>query len=421
MKLRWSCLSIFLLVGFFMLPHSAWATYSSTEEAVYTLLQHNIVKLELPAKDLDRSLNDLGMTYATFDGYKHSLKYYYYKEKPEEYYVHVMLNPNEGETRQAVFDRIQKIRSEALAMPGPVLQLEFVNNYLIQHTAYDEAVYQDFLAGKEIEDLSPWSAKGALVDGKAVCEGYAGAFMLICDQLGIPCVKVNGELNGIPHTWNSVFIESIQDWLNVDVTNNDPGEAQVPDNFKTHLFLITDDQLRHYGYKWSPEKSQAIKDIRFPYMIGRQLDFLRKDGIIVGRGGANFASAAPLTREELAAIIVRIAGKDWQKPTNLSPSPDVSDWAQESVQLCRQKGYMIGYPDGSFKGANPVSKRELATIVLRLKQVPANTYTWDSVEQVAVSEGLLSSGRTSGIITPVASRADIFDMLYRLLALKAHA
>ncbi len=413
-KTSW-LLAMILLFAVFIFPNDAFAEELSTEEAVYALLQHNIVKIDIDPKAFDQRLEDIGMTYAAFDGYKHSLKYYYYKERPGEYYIHVVLNPDEGNKRLAVFEKIQGIRSKALETPGPVTQLEFANNYLVDHVAYDEAVYESYLKGAPMTDLSPWSAEGALLNGKAVCEGYAGAFMMICDQLGIPCVKVNGELNGIPHTWNSVFIESIQDWLNVDVTNNDPGNTKVPEGFRTHLFLLTDDQYSNYGYQWNKKRAQAIKDIRFPYLVGNQLDYLRRQKIIVGRGDADFAAAAQLTREELAAILVRISDKNLSKPAQTSAIADVSDWAQESVQVCKANGLMVGYPDGSFKGKNPVSKQELAAIMLRLSKVPSNAYRWETVEQTAVAHDLMSAGRTSGIITATASRADIFDVLYRLL------
>jgi len=38
---------------------------------------------------------------------------------------------------------------------------------------------------------------------KAVCEGYAEAFKLICDKEGIPCICVSGYAGGA-HAWNYV-------------------------------------------------------------------------------------------------------------------------------------------------------------------------------------------------------------------------
>ena len=42
-------------------------------------------------------------------------------------------------------------------------------------------------------------AYGALVDGKAICEGYSKAFKLLCDQVGIGCILITGYGNNQNH------------------------------------------------------------------------------------------------------------------------------------------------------------------------------------------------------------------------------
>lgn len=58
-----------------------------------------------------------------------------------------------------------------------------------------------------------------------VCEGYARAFQVLCDEAGIPCVLVDGNAvssdgSGGPHMWNNVQLDG--KWYAVDVTWNDP-------------------------------------------------------------------------------------------------------------------------------------------------------------------------------------------------------
>jgi len=45
---------------------------------------------------------------------------------------------------------------------------------------------------------------------------------------------------------------------------------------------------------------------------------------------------------------------------------DVGEWAREAVAWVRKEGLMSGYPDGSFRGGEPVSRQELAVILSRL-------------------------------------------------------
>ena len=69
-----------------------------------------------------------------------------------------------------------------------------------------------------------YSAYGCLVEGKAVCEGYAKAMQILCSKAGIKCIPVAGKAydGGAvqPHLWNKVMIDG--EWTNVDLTWDDP-------------------------------------------------------------------------------------------------------------------------------------------------------------------------------------------------------
>lgn len=59
------------------------------------------------------------------------------------------------------------------------------------------------------------SAYGALIDGACVCEGYASAYKLLLDAMGIPCEIVSTK----SHAWNIVQVDG--QWYHVDVTHCD--------------------------------------------------------------------------------------------------------------------------------------------------------------------------------------------------------
>lgn len=61
---------------------------------------------------------------------------------------------------------------------------------------------------------------GLLLEGKAVCEGYAEVFKMLCDREMIPCINVVGLGDGGAHKWNSVQMEDGK-WYGVDVTWDD--------------------------------------------------------------------------------------------------------------------------------------------------------------------------------------------------------
>jgi len=110
--------------------------------------------------------------------------------------------------------------------------------YIAEKTEYDH----DALAALEALDESAesksatdrdyigdykkcWDPDGALVDGKAVCAGYAQAFKVLADASGLETVCVSGSTKGSTtgHQWNKVKID--EKWVVVDPTwiDTDPG------------------------------------------------------------------------------------------------------------------------------------------------------------------------------------------------------
>ncbi|MBR3249727.1 MAG: hypothetical protein IKF83_03390 [Clostridia bacterium] len=74
------------------------------------------------------------------------------------------------------------------------------------------------------------TAYGALILNKAVCEGQAQLFNLLCREKGVQCINVYGYTNenstATAHAWNYVYEPSKQQWYAVDVTwNNNYDDA----------------------------------------------------------------------------------------------------------------------------------------------------------------------------------------------------
>ena len=71
--------------------------------------------------------------------------------------------------------------------------------------------------------LAAHSAYSAIIPGdlfEPVCEGYAGAFKVLCDEMDIPCICVSGSVSGATgHMWN--YVQLGKTWHLVDVTTGD--------------------------------------------------------------------------------------------------------------------------------------------------------------------------------------------------------
>ncbi len=103
------------------------------------------------------------------------------------------------------------------------------------------------------DDPMIYSAYGALVGGRALCEGYSRAMQLLLLQSGIPCTTVTGIANGEGHMWNLVQLGS--DWYNLDATWNDTGGDLVSFEY----FNLTDADIA-LDHAFSKDFSQIAPD-----------------------------------------------------------------------------------------------------------------------------------------------------------------
>ena len=122
---------------------------------------------------------------------------------------------------------------------------EYINNYIIDNCKYDDAAAQtENIEGNEND------AYGALVDGKAVCEGYARAFQLLCNKANIDCVLLSGTADSDNHAWNGVKIGG--DWYQIDVTWDDVDDFI----YDSHEYFNLTDSLMYEERTLSPKYSE---------------------------------------------------------------------------------------------------------------------------------------------------------------------
>jgi len=130
-------------------------------------------------------------------------------------------------------------------------QLELYNKYceiLAQYTSKgasdwdNELAIHDYLVSNvkyELVDDAIYNAYDTLINGTAVCNGYAECFKTFMDMLGIECTAISGSANGELHIWNLVKLGGA--WYQVDVTWDDPinGKGRIEHAY----FNITDSDM----------------------------------------------------------------------------------------------------------------------------------------------------------------------------------
>ena len=107
----------------------------------------------------------------------------------------------------------------------------YVHEWLVQNIAYDREHLSD-----DVQD--DHNLRGALLEGTAVCDGYAKTYALTLRKLGITGVLVTSK--DIGHAWNMVELDG--NWYQVDCTWDDPvdGSDQLGYCMHKHLLCTTE-------------------------------------------------------------------------------------------------------------------------------------------------------------------------------------
>lgn len=138
-----------------------------------------------------------------------------------------------------------------------VEKLSKIHDYIALNVIYDSALLQlsedPQYSYSDLSGFRGFNLEGALLDGKAVCDGITKAFMLLARMEGIECIRVTGKNADVGHAWNKVKIENT--WYNIDVTGDDilteiqaNGTVVIVETLAHDKFLVSDAFLAAAGY-----------------------------------------------------------------------------------------------------------------------------------------------------------------------------
>ncbi|MEZ3428604.1 MAG: transglutaminase domain-containing protein [Lachnospiraceae bacterium] len=202
-------------------------------------------------------------------------------------------------------EKIQQVIAQIITPGMTELEKELaINQYLCDTCEYDDAALanaeQHNFRYVDNEFNDSFTAYGALINGKCVCAGYAGAFKILADAAGLECVVVTGTLEGnLAHAWNKVRIDG--EWEILDVTNND-------NEFLSNALLNLPDEA---GRRTLTENSDYVLDScmrNYAADNGRR-EYYRLNGMYYGYGEIG-EKLAELLNEEGTALLRTEYGLD---------------------------------------------------------------------------------------------------------------
>lgn len=169
-------------------------------------------------------------------------------------------------------------------------------------------------------------------------------------------VKVGPQLNRDDHV---AYIMGYPDG-----TVQPKGEITRAEACTIFFRLLTDSSRDYYILQ-----DQRYTDVNAGDWFNNAISTLSSAGIVTGYNDGTFRPNQPITRGEMAKIIANFANlnKGTKSFTDLS-----GHWSKTYVELAAGNGWIAGYPDGSFRPDQKITRAETVTMINRvLERVPA--------------------------------------------------
>lgn len=203
-------------------------------------------------------------------------------------------------------------------------------------------------------------------------------------------------------------------------------------------------RIRQSGVFAVAQGSPGFADLSGHWAAG-DVALLSSKWIVEGRAAQGFVPDAPLTRAELAALLVRSLGLKPSYAESGLKDVAATDWFAPEVTAAVEAGLVEGYENGEFRGGELLTREQLGVMLFRaLQAVGAGTAsggsgdsgsegsglvllerledrgrlaTWSEAAIAGVLEAGLMEGRTEGTFDPQASttRAEGAVVVKRLL------
>lgn len=192
------------------------------------------------------------------------------------------------------------------------------------------------------------------------------ASALLCG--GLPCSAEAAGFGDVPaDAWYKDYVYDLVEKgviSGTSPTTFSPDKTLTRAEFATMLArsVLSEGDLRQYEYKGS------FKDVPLSFWGNRYINWAQEAGVVSGCGDGTFAPYQPVTRQQMAVMVVNLAkatGRQMSPVNNTVSFTDggsIARYAAESVRVCQRAGVISGYTDGSFRPNGKATRSEAASL-----------------------------------------------------------
>ena len=131
---------------------------------------------------------------------------------------------------------------------------------------------------------------------------------------------------------------------------------------------VGDIVILNFHGKSDPEHCGLVTGTYRLYKENKLIDISTIEGNTSSSDGSQSNGGMVCQKTRYPSQIVAVCRPQYQPEPE--PVDDITGhWAEDSIRWCMEHGLMMGYPDGSFKPDNPVTRAEMATILKRLVEM----------------------------------------------------
>jgi hypothetical protein len=276
--------------------------------------------------------------------------------------------------------------------------VQAINKWLTLNNEYNRTPDLSTIGYRPHRSIS--ALAGSTGNNGPVCDGYARAFKLLCDRMGVPCMLQGGyafvSAGAAPeyHMWNQIQMED-ENWYGADICWNDPvvSGAPAPVSGKENeswLFAGADSVIGGLKFSESHQaEEQSEGDANYfsslnIYLSGYSalttMDFgdvglgdwfyeyvkLMKDrGLMEGTSEGRFSPLGTSTRAQIAMVLYRMAGKPVTEAENSFSDVNASDWFFDPVLWAKAAEITDGVSAGKFGPQIKITREQIITFLYR--------------------------------------------------------